>query len=196
MKTNLEQVALLSKFQCCYAELAGKVASKLGKYKLCNLKSELREMKLARAYIYRIHKYYTLTTEPTFATLIVFDRPNTNTITITVTINAVDYTLTNTVLSASDIVSYYISTLQTAGFEITNYGSNGFIVYSYSAVYTGMQATGGITPTLNQLNSITFSDYTDDVTDIVLDAYNCMTREEICGIINQTCCILDKYCTT
>ncbi len=195
MKTNLEQVALLSKFNCCYAELSGKVASKLGKYKLCNLKSELREMKLARAYIYRIHKYYTLTTEPTFATLVVFERPNNDQITITITINSIDYTLTNTILSASDIVSYYVTTLQFAGFEVTSYGNNGFIVYSYSDVYDGMQATGGITPTLNQLNTITFSDYTDDVTDIVLDNYNCMTREEICGIINQTCCILDKYCT-
>lgn len=196
MQTNLEQVALLSKFQCCYAELAGKVASKLGKYKLCNLKSELREMKLARAYIYRIHKYYTLTTTPYFATLITFERPNVNSITITITINSIDYTLTSTVLTLSEIISYYVATLQTAGFEVITYGSNGFIVYSYSSVYDGMQANGGITPTLNQLNTITFSDYNDEVVDIVLDSYNSMTREEICGIINQTCCILDKYCTT
>ena len=195
MKTNLEQVAVLTKFQCCYADLAGIVASKLGKYKLCDLKSQIRDMKLARAYMYRIHKYHTVTTEPTFATLITFERPNSNSITITITINSVNYTLTNTVLDIAEIISYFTSTLQTAGFKIVSYGNNGLIVYSYSSVYTDMQATGGITPTLNQLNTITFSDYNDEVIDIILDRYNCMTREEICGIINQTCCIIDKYCT-
>lgn len=196
MRTQTEQVALLSKFQCCYAELAGAVATKLGKYKLCNLKSELREMKLAKAYIYRIHKYNTVVTDPSFATLITFERPNNNSITITITINAVNYVLTDTVLSLSGIISSFTSTLLAADFEVLSYGSNGLIVYSYDTVYDGLQASGGITPTLNQLNTITFSDYTDDVLDIVLDETNCLTREEICGIINQTCCILDKYCTT
>lgn len=190
MKTNLEQAALLAKFQCCYAELAGKVATKLGKYKLCNLKSELREMKLARAYMYRLHKYYTLSSEPTFATLIVINRVNTDNITITISINSIDYELT-TSGTINDIISYFNTTLQNAGYEIVTYGDNGFIVYSYTETE---QATGEITPTLNQLNTISFSDYTNEVIDIVLDRYNCMTREEICGIINQTCCILDKYC--
>lgn len=194
MKTNLQQAAVLSNLQCGYAELAGKVASKLGKYKLCNLKNELRDMKLARAYMYRIHKYYTITSEPSFATLIVFERPNLNSITITITINSVNYTLTDTILSLSGIISYFTSTLQDAGFEVLSYNSNGLIVYSYSSVYDGLQATGGITPTLNQLNTITFSDYTDDVTDLILDRYNCLSREEICGIINQADCILGKYC--
>ena len=192
MVTNLEQVALLTKFNCCYAELSGKVASKLGKYKLCNLKAELREMKLARAYIYRIHKYHTLISKPSFGTLITFIRPDVRRITVTIVINGVSYTLSNTVLELSSIISYFITVLQDVGFLVIPYGVNGIIVYSYNIAFDDAIVTGTITSP----NTITISDYTSSITDILLDTDNCLSREQICGIINQACCILDKYCTT
>jgi hypothetical protein len=196
MQTNLEQAALLIKFNCCYAELTGKVASKLGKYKLCNLKSELRDMKLARAYIYRIHKYNTLVNDVAFGYLITFERPNSTRITITITINGVDYRLSNTTSDLPTIIEYFTDVLETAGYEIIPYGDNGFIVYSLDSDYEDYITTGVITANPSQtLNTITVTEYSSSIADILLEDTNCLSREEICGIINQTCCILDKYCT-
>lgn len=196
MKTQIEQVALLSKFNCCYAELAGKVASKLGKYKLCNLKSELREMKLARAYIYRIHKYNTLIAEPYFGVLITFERPDSKRISITITIGGTKYGITNTTANLQTIIDNFLSQFEVAGFEVEQYGDNGIIVYSMNSAHEGYEVTGVITANPAQTtNTITVTDYVDTIVSELLDETNCLTREEICGIINQTCCILDKYCT-
>ncbi len=197
MYTHLEKAALLTKFNCCYAELAGKVATKLGKYKLCNLKSELREMKLARAYIYRIHKYYTLVNEPSFAYLVTFERPNDSRITVVITINGVNYSITNTNADLPTIISSMTTLLENAGYTVLEYGNNGFIVYSLNTAHDGYIVTGLISANPSQTaNTITVTEYSDSVMDILLEDKNCLTREEICGIINQTCCILDKYCTT
>lgn len=196
MKTQVEQVALLSKFNCCYAELAGKVASKLGKYKLCNLKSELREMKLARAYIYRVHKYNTLVAEPYFGVLITFERPDSKRITIVISIGGADYRISNTTANLQTIIDNFLSQFETAGFIVEQYGDNGIIVYSTDIAHEGYDVTGVITANPTQTtNTITISDYTDTIVSNLLDETNCLTREEICGIINHTCCILDKYCT-
>ncbi len=198
MYTALEQAALLSKFQCCYAELAGKVASKLGKYKLCNLKSELREMKLVRAYLYRIHKYYTLENEVAFAYLITFERPDNSRVTIRITVNGVDYTMTNTRSDLDTIITYFTDALVKDGYAIELYGDNGFIVYSLNPLHEDYEVTGTVTanPTPKVPTTIEVTEYKDAFTDILLDGKNCLSREEICGIINHTCCILDKYCTT
>ena len=37
MTTDTDKLAILAKYQCCYAELAGEVSAKLGKHKLCDL---------------------------------------------------------------------------------------------------------------------------------------------------------------
>lgn len=196
MKTQLEQAALLTKFNCCYAELAGRVASKLGKYKLCNLKSELREMKLARAFIYRIHKYNTLVVEPYFGVLITFERPNLDRITITITIDGVSYRLINTIADLETIISSFVTLLEEAGFEVETYGTNGIIVHTFDSQYEGAEVIGLISANPAQTaNTITVTDYIDTIVSNLLDETNCLTRDEICGIINQTCCILDKYCT-
>lgn len=194
MTTNLEKVAVLSKFQCCYTELAGSVATKLGKYKMCDLKNEIRNMKLARAYILRIHNYRTLTATPSFAKLITFIRPSTDTVTVTVTINGTPYTLTNVVYDLDTIIANLTTLLEDASFLVTAYGDNGFIVYSYDTAFDDATVTSSITA--NNVNSTEVTDYVDEIVDLLLDGRNCLDREEICGIINQTCSILDKYCTT
>lgn len=196
MKTQVEQVALLSKFQCCYAELGGAVATKLGKYKLCDLKSQLRDMKLARAYLYRIHRYNTLVVEPYFGVLITFERPDAKRISIVITINGVKYNMTNTNADLATIISTYVALFEAAGFTVDTLGDNGIIVYSMDIAHEGYTVTGLITANPTQTsNTITVSDYVDTIVSNLLDETNCLTREEICGIINQTCCILDKYCT-
>lgn len=196
MKTQLEQVALLSKFNCCYAELAGRVASKLGKYKLCNLKSELREMKLARAFIYRIHKYNTLVNDISFEYLVTFERPNSTRITITINVNGVNYRLSNTTLDLEGIIKYFTEVLEEAGYTIVPYGDNGFVIYSFDIEHLDYEVTGFISSNPAQtLNTITVTEYNSGIVNTILDNKNCLNREEICGIINQTCCILDKYCT-
>lgn len=194
MRTELEQVALLSKFQCQFVDLANLVATKLSKYKMCDIKDNIRDMTLARAYIYRIHKYYALPYNVLSAVLIDIVRNNTTSVTITITIDGTAYTYTGT----GDLVTVMNSlkgTLIGGGFNIHSVDDDSFIVYTYDKAFDSVTTT-----CVNSLddddNSTTCTEYTTTSADVILEDKNCLTREEICGIINHTCCILDKYATT
>ncbi len=198
MRTELEQAALLSKFQCQFVDLANVVAVKLGKHKMCNMLDTLRDMKLARAYIYRIHKYYTLPYNVLSAVLVDIVRNGSGeslaSVTITITIDGTAYTYTGAGDLAA-VMSALKITLIGGGFNIYSVDNDSFIVYTYDKAFDSVTTT--CTNSIDDAdNSVTCSEYTTTSADVILEDKNCLTRSEICGIINHTCCILDKYATT
>jgi hypothetical protein len=59
MTTDLEKQKIVTKYQCKLACLGGSIASKLATHKLCDLKDDIRDLKFARALLYRITAYDT-----------------------------------------------------------------------------------------------------------------------------------------
>ena len=149
MRTELEQAAVLHIYECCMSELANSISTKLGKYKLCDLQSQLRDMKLARAYLYRINKYYTLPYNYKSAVLIDIVRNNTSNVTITITINGTNYTYTGTDDLATIVTSLRTDFLN-AGFNIYSVDDDSFIVYTYDPAFDS--------PTVTCTNSIDDAD--------------------------------------
>lgn len=193
MRTQLEQAAILSKYQCCFAELGSRISAKLGKHKMCDLVKDLRDMKLTRAYLYRIHKYYTLPYNITSGTLVDIVRNNTSNVTITITVDSTDYTYTGTGDLAT-VISSLKTTLINAGYLIHTIDADSFVFYTYDPAYDNI--TVSCTNSIDDDdNSTTCTGYTNASADTILDDYNCLSRTEICGILNHMACILDKYCT-
>ncbi len=194
MKTNLEQVAVLTYLECCYSELAGEVATKLGKYKLCKLANQLRDMKLARAFLYRINEYYTIESDVTLATLVSIERPNNEDITITIDIDGTPYSYSGTG-TLQEIIADFKHTFLGVGIDFTQVSDQSFAIYSFNDIYSSATVTCTLTPsTPTQENEVQCVDYSDEIVDWLLNTYNCLTRPEICGVINEACCLLEKYC--
>src|SRR3990167_733634 len=122
MRTNIEKIAVLSKYQCCFAEMAGEVATKLGKGKSCNLVNELRNMKLARAYLNRICSYYTLTNPTITSNSIVIKVTGTGIGSVIINVDGTYYTFNGT-LSTANIYTYFDTNLTPLGITITNVSS-------------------------------------------------------------------------
>lgn len=59
MTTDLDKQKIVTKYQCKLACLGYSVASKLGKHKDCDLQDEIRDLKLARALLYRVTAFDT-----------------------------------------------------------------------------------------------------------------------------------------
>ena len=195
MKTELEQAAILAKYQCCFAELASRVSSKLGKHKLCNMTDDLRDMKFSRAYLLRIHNYWTLPFSVESGTLVTIVRTSGAVVTMTITIDGTDYAYTGTGNLAT-IVAALKALLITAGYNIYTTSDGAFIFYTYASALDNIVVTcATVLDESDTTSSITCSGYTDATADVLLDADNCLSRTEICGIINQMDCILCKYCT-
>jgi len=57
MTTELDKQKIVTKYQCKLACLGDTISKKLGKYKLCNLTDEIRDLKFARALLCRITAY-------------------------------------------------------------------------------------------------------------------------------------------
>jgi len=59
MTTDLDKQKIVTTYQCKLACLGETIATKLGKYKDCDLANEIRDLKYARALLYRITSYDT-----------------------------------------------------------------------------------------------------------------------------------------
>lgn len=59
MTTDLDKQKIVTKYQCILSCLAGTISDKLAIYKLCDLQNEIRDLKFARALLYRITDYDT-----------------------------------------------------------------------------------------------------------------------------------------
>lgn len=192
MRSQLEQAAILQKYQCCFAELAGSISSKLGKHKLCNLVNQLRDMKLARAYLYRVHKYYTMPYNYKSAVQVDIVRNNNEAVTITITVNGTDYSYTGNGDLAT-VISSLQTTLINAGFQVYDVDSDSFIFYTYDSSFDNPTVTCTNSEDTED-NSTSCSTFTASQIDELLDNENSLSRNEICGIINEMACILDPYC--
>ena len=199
MRTELEQAAVLIQLQCCYTGLVNKIAKKLKIHKLCDLKDDIRDMKLARAYSRVIHEYYTLPYNYKSGILITILRTDIEAVTIEIVINGTTYSYTGTGTLAT-IITSLTTTLETAGFQIYNVGLNSFVIYTYDSTFDEptVTCTNSLSvdedDVISTTNGITCTTYTATSADVILDDKNCLEREEICGIINHACCLLEKYC--
>ena len=169
----------INDIQCKFADLAYKQAQALSIGRTCL--ERVTAMDIVASYLPLLYCYKTFDATVTYAYNFIFQKLNDEPVTVDITIGTETFTYTGTG-RRFEITNYFLNEI----LANTTYNFEGFIhqgalfIYSYDT-----SLSFSITTTVVDSNDITVTTNLEDSYEHILDIWNCITQEQVCGIINN-----------